>query len=408
MPGIDVLAVQDFAMLRQQRAGLLTHSAAVNRAGEPTWSVLYRAADVNLVALFAPENGFDGRAPSSTGFTDTIHRPTGLPLHSLHARPPTNEMLAGIDVMVVDLQDIGTRSYTFAAAMRDAMEACFQQGKTVVVLDRPNPLGGLKVDGPPVDPEWRSYVSALPVPYVHGLTMGELARLALDTEGLLDLTEDQRRDAHLIVVPMRGWRRDMRWTDTGLAWRQTSPYVADFAAVEGYPITGLGCILGGFTHGVGKEHPFRGLAFPGITADVLISNLQALRISGLGFRKVEPIDDQGRKREGVLIDITDWDALRPTELSLHLMRLACQWNDTNPFARATQSEQQRFNRHVGSTRWWNALVREGRRVDVSDFVNEWSREAAEFQQRTRRLWLYPAPDHQAGVPGSELVASTPR
>ncbi|RME70413.1 MAG: DUF1343 domain-containing protein, partial [Verrucomicrobia bacterium] len=296
MPGIDVLAEQGFAVLRGKRVGLLTHDAAVTRAGEPTWSVFFRAPEVNLVALFAAEHGIDGRAPASAVIDDQTHGPTGLPVYSLYGRTraPPAARLALIDVLVVDLQDIGSRSYTFVSAMREALRAAFSNGVEVVVLDRPNPLGGRKVDGPIVERELRSYVGAFTVPYVHGLTMGELARMAVHDPDLLDLDEEVLARARLTVVPMRGWVRSMRWPDTGLVWRPTSPYIQDFAAVEGYPMTGLGCMLGGWSHGVGREHPFRGLHFPGKSALEIVKAINALGIQGLEMKRIELTNGDGK------------------------------------------------------------------------------------------------------------------
>ncbi len=391
MLGIDVLDAQHFAALAGKRVGLLSHAAAVNRAGEPTWSVLYRAPEVNLVALFGAEHGFDGTLPASVIIPDSVHRPTGLPLYSLYGRTrrPTKAMLQKIDVLVIDLQDIGSRSYTFVSAMCEALEACVIAGVEVVVLDRPNPLGGRKVDGPPIDPEWRSYVGELPVPYVHGLTIGELARLALATPGALNLDDKQRADARLTVVPMRGWNRAMRWPDTGLKWRATSYYISDFDAVEGYAMLGLGCQLGAWRHGVGQDHPFRGLYYPHKHAGELARDLNALRLPGIGFHKVDVVNDTGKKLHGVLVDITDWDALRPTEISFHLMRLACAWSGSNPFRAASKSEMQSFNRHTGSEAFWQAITRDGAHVDVAAFVARWTRQAQAFREFSRRFWLYP-------------------
>jgi uncharacterized protein YbbC (DUF1343 family) len=393
MLGIDVLAEQGFAVLAGQRVGLLTHDAARTRGGEPTWSVLHRAPEVRLVALFAAEHGLDGKAPASAIIKDHTHVPTGLPVYSLYgnARRPTARLLAQIDVMVIDLQDIGSRSYTFVSAMREALEASLLAGISVVVLDRPNPLGGMKVDGPGVDPDLRSYVGAFPVPYVHGLTMGELARFAFAHESVLKLDEAQRVAARLTVVPMRGWRRDMRWADTGLEWHATSPYIQNVDAAEGYPMTGLGCILGGWAHGVGRDQPFRGLSFRGRTADALAKELNALGIPGVAFRKIDVVGRDGKTLHGTVVDVTDWDALRPTELNFHLMRLACAWNPQNPFRAATKTEEQIFNRHVGSHAWWQALRRDGAKVDVRAFVDRWAAEATAFRERTTPIRIYPDP-----------------
>ncbi|MGH8021149.1 MAG: DUF1343 domain-containing protein, partial [Opitutaceae bacterium] len=377
MLGVDVLASQRFAAIAGKRVALLTHDAARNRSGEPTWSVLYRAPEVDLVALLVAEHGLDGKAPASAIIRGDTHSRTGLPVYSLYGdtRRPTSRLLKQFDTLVIDLQDIGTRSYTFISAMREALEACVLAGVEVVVLDRPNPLGGVKVSGPGVDEEWRSYVGSFPVPYVHGLTIGELARLALRSENVLELDEDQRASARVVIVPMRGWKRAMRWADTGLRWQPTSPYIQDVDTVEGYPMTGLGCILGGWTHGVGRDRPFRGLAFRGKPADQLVKELSALDIPGLGFRKVEVAGANGKKLHGTVVDITDWDAVRLTGLSFHMMRLACVWSGGNPFRSASKVEEQIFNRHVGSSAWWRALRRDGARVDVRAFVDAWEAEA---------------------------------
>ena len=391
MTGLDVLEAQGFRAIAGRRVGLLTHAAACNRAGEPAWDVVARAPGTALVMLFAAEHGLDGKTPASAVIVDQARGPGGVPVYSLYgkSRRPTSQLLKQIEVLVIDLQDIGSRSYTFISAMREALEACFNAGIEVVVLDRPNPLGGMKVDGPNVDPEWRSYVGAFPIPYVHGMTMGELARFALGTPGVLKIDDKVRAAAHLTVVPMRGWKRSMRWPDTGLAWRQTSPYIRDFAAVEGYAITGLGCLVGDWAHGVGRDDPFRGLHFPGRTADELVRDLTALGVRGLAFRKVERLNAAGKKTQGVIVDIADWDALRPTELSFHMMRLACAWGRKNPFTNATPQEKQIFIRHVGSAAWWHALVREGARVDVAGQVGTWEAAAREFREQSRAFRMYP-------------------
>ena len=174
-------------------------------------------------------------------------------------------MLVGLDALIIDLQDVGVRSYTYVSCMRYAMEACFENGVEVVILDRPNPLGGLKVDGPPLDREWRSYVGAFHVPYVHGLTIAELARIAKNTPGWMETPEQIRKNGKLTVIPMRGWRRNMLWTKTGLRWVPTSPYIPDLSAVLGYAMTGLGAQEGGFSHGIGTPYPFRLLRYKGLS-----------------------------------------------------------------------------------------------------------------------------------------------
>jgi uncharacterized protein YbbC (DUF1343 family) len=391
MLGIDVLESDGFAAIKGKRIGLLTHAAGINRRGVSTIEVLRHAPGVKLVALFAPEHGLYGLEDAGKNLPDTVDKHSGLPVHSLHGktRKPTREMLKGINAVVIDLQDIGVRSYTYASAMRYALEGCFENNVEVVVLDRPNPLGGLKVDGPSVDADLVSYVGAFRVPYIHGLTIGELARMAAAAPGVLFVPESVRLRGHLTVVPMRGWCRSMRWPDTGLAFTPTSPLVQDYASVVGCAMTGLGCEIGGFSHGVGRSFPFRGLAYKGRTVEQLQTELEALRLPGLAYAKVTAADASGKPVMGVYVEVTDWDAWRPADLSFCLMRLACKWSPSNPFANAPADRISLFNKLVGSHAWWSALRRDGARVDVEGFLADWRQRALVYQQQVRRYWLYP-------------------
>ncbi|MFI5336019.1 MAG: DUF1343 domain-containing protein [Opitutales bacterium] len=390
MLGIDVLEAEGFAAIAGKKIGLLTHPAGVNRRGERTIDVLHRARNARLMALFAPEHGLDGLAKAGDNFADTTDPRTGLPVYSLHGkhRKPTKEMLQGLDALVIDLQDIGSRSYTFISCLRWTMEACFEHGVEVIVLDRPNPLGGLKVDGPPLDPEWVSYVGAFRVPYVHGLTMGELAQMAKEAPGVLAVNEKVRARGKLTVIPMRGWTRRMRWPDTGLRWVPTSPYVPDYNAAVGYAMVGLGTEIGGWTWGVGTFYPFRGLGYPKRTADQIIAELGQYHIPGIRLEKTQGVGRDGKVIGGVYVEITDWEALRPTELSFYMMKTAAKWSTANPFSFAPPDRQNMFNKLVGSTAWWKALTTQGGRVDVATFIRNWSERAAIYQQQSRRYWLY--------------------
>lgn len=390
MLGIDVLTADNFAAVRGKRIALLTHPAGVNRVGRSTIDILHKAPGVKLAALFAPEHALSGQVKASVNFGDEIHTPTGLPVYSLHGanRKPTAKQLKGIDALVIDLQDIGVRSYTFNVAMRYAMDSCFLHGVEVIVLDRPNPLGGLKVDGPHLDREWMSGVGAFRIPYVHGLTIGELARIAASAPGVLDVPESVRAKGRLTVIPMRGWRRSMRWPETGLKFVPTSPLVQDFPAVVGYAMTGLGCEYSGFKHGAGREFPFRAISFKGKTPAQLKADLERLAIPGLAYRLVTVNDAAGKPVSSLYIEVADWNAWRPTQLSFELMRLACVYDSPNPFTRLSPKEIRSFNIHVGSTAWWTALLRDGARVNLDAFETDWARRCAIYQQLTRRYWLY--------------------
>jgi uncharacterized protein YbbC (DUF1343 family) len=350
--------------------------------------VLRRAPNVRLTALFGPEHGIYGDEAASVPVDDRVDPRTGLPVFSLYGkyRRPTPEMLARIDTLVIDLQDIGVRSYTYVSCMRYAMEACFEAGVEVVVLDRPNPLGGLKADGPLLDRRWRSYVGAFHVPYVHGLTIGELARIAKNNPGWLEVPDEVRRRGVLRVVPMRGWSRSMLWPATGLRWIPTSPNIPDLSAVLGYAMTGLGAQEGGFSHGIGTPYPFRLLRYRGRSAMQVRDALNARDIPGLAFRVVRTRSKAGAPVEGVFVAVRDWERLRPTELSFHMMQLSAAWADANPFA--TPQNADLFNKHTGSSAWWNEISGRGAAARVDAFVRAWERQAAEFHRRTRPYWLY--------------------
>jgi len=399
MLGIDALEADGFAAVRGKRLGLLTHPAGVNRNGVSTIDVLRRAPGVKLVALYAGEHGVYGALPAEKKYPDQIDPRTGLMVYSLYSGvaykgksfKASPAQLKDIDALVVDLQDIGTRSYTFTSAMKLALEACFENGKELIVLDRPNPLGGLKVDGPLLDAKWMSYVGAFRVPYVHGLTMGELARLARDAQapGGIDVTPAQRAAGKLTVIPMRGWTRSMRWPETGLTWVPTSGGIQDYAAVIGYPMTGLGTYLGGFRSGVGSEHIFRGVSHKTTPREALEKELRALPLAGVQFRTISvPNTKTGKPAVGLYTEIADFDAWQPTELGFQLMRLACKLEPKNPFAAAKPGEVNGFIRHLGSEAFVRALQRDGVRIDLDFWFKQWREQARIYQEQSKRYWLY--------------------
>jgi uncharacterized protein YbbC (DUF1343 family) len=409
MLGIDVLEAEGFKAVAGKKIGLLTHPAGVNRRGESTVDVLRRAPGVKLVALFAPEHGIDGTVKAGKTFNNSVDPRTGLPVYALYGeqgRDKTAAMLKGLDALVIDLQDIGSRSYTFIVIMRRAMEACFNHGVEVIVLDRPNPLGGLKVDGPPLDLGNWSGVGAYPrMPYVHGLTIGEIALLAkngsvtiatLPASSGMALSEATRAKGKLTVIPMRGWTRNMRWPDTELKWVPTSPFVPTFEAAAGYAMVGLGTQNTEWKFS--KEFPFRSIGFPKKTPDEIIKAMEAYRIPGLGFVKLPGRDADGKPTTLVYVEVRDWDAWHPTELSFYMHKQAARWSRLNPFAALTTDEQRTFRIHVGSTDWLTALRRDGGRIDVAAFLKKWNDQATVYRELTKKFWLYPWADPAPGTP----------
>ncbi len=405
--GIDVLEADKFAAIAGKKIGLLTHPAGVNRRGESTVDVLRRAPNAKLIALFGPEHGIYGVEKASENIADTIDQRTGLPAYSLYGKNnrPTKAQLKGLDALVVDLQDIGVRSYTFNVVMRYAMEACFENDVEVIVLDRPNPLGGLKVDGPPLDQENMSGVGAYPrMPYVHGLTIGEIARMAKGGSRVISgmaLTEKIREKGKLTVIPMRGWNRAMRWPDTELKWVATSPNIPSFESVMGYAMVGLGARpMSDWTWGIGRDFPFRGIGFPKKTPDEIIAAMDAYQIPGIKLAKQTGFDRDGKAITGVYVQVADWEAWHPTELAFYMHKQAAKWSRLNPFAVFTTAEQSTFKKHVGSNAWYAALSREGSKVNVPSFLQNWQARAKVYQDETRKFWLYPWAEPSPAAPAA--------
>jgi uncharacterized protein YbbC (DUF1343 family) len=230
------------------------------------------------VALYTPEHGLDGTEKAGRYVRSRKDPLTGLIAHSLYGptRKPTAEMLRGIDVLVYDMQDIGCRSYTYISTMGRCMEAAAENHVDFLVLDRPNPLGGLRVEGPSVEPRWVSFVGQFPVPYVHGMTCGELARM-INAKGWI------AGRCNLTVTPMRGWSREETWRGTGLRWIPTSPNIPRADSPAYYVATGLIGELHGPETGAGGPHPFEILAARGINADTFTSYMRGQDFEGVTF-----------------------------------------------------------------------------------------------------------------------------
>ena len=366
----------------------MTHPAGVNRQGIATVDILCRSRYVNVVALFGPEHGIYGNEKANQPIDNRIDTKTNLPVYSLYGRyrKPQPEMLANIDTLVIDLQDIGVRSYTYVSCMLYAMEACFENNVEVVVLDRPNPLGGNKIDGPLLDEEWKSYVGAFPVPYVHGLTIGELAILAKSMPDWMAVSRNIRNQGRLKVIPMRGWKRSMLWPETGLQWIATSPYIPSFSSVLGYAMTGLGAQEGHFSPGIGTPYPFRLLTHKQLSSDALIKRLQALDIAGLDYKIIRTRNAKGDPVSGVYVGVTNWRRLKPTELSFYMMLITIDLERPNPFRTTTRSDL--FNKHVGKTQWWSELIQNKRKPRIQYFMNLWKQEQQSYKKKIENYLIY--------------------
>jgi uncharacterized protein YbbC (DUF1343 family) len=307
LSGLDVLSTRLRALLGGQRVGLLCHQASVTTTLAHASQVIRQMPRVRLVRLFAPEHGLGGSAQDHAPIRPGRDVSTGLPVASLYGARlgPDARSLRGIDALVVDLQDVGARYYTFVWTMALAMAACARADVRVVVLDRPNPLGGERLEGNMPEPAWQSFVGVHPLPVRHGMTIGELAGY---------LNEAHALGADLTVVPMTGWRRSMDWADTGLPWVAPSPNMPtpDTAAV--YP---GGCLIEGtnLSEGRGTTRPFELCGAPFLDGPALALRLERRGLAGARFRAVtfEPTFHKwaGRRCGGVQVHVTDARRFRP-------------------------------------------------------------------------------------------------
>jgi uncharacterized protein YbbC (DUF1343 family) len=313
--GIEVLRNQQFRLLQGKRVGLITNPTGVDSKLKSTIDILFEAPQVQLVALFGPEHGVRGDVHAGDKVDNRTDPRTGLPVYSLYGatRKPTAEMLKGIDVLVYDIQDNGCRSFTYISTMGLAMEAAAEHNIEFVVLDRPNPLGGLKIEGNLAEEGFISFVSQFKIPYLYGLTCGELAMM-LNSEKML------KASCKLTVVPMKGWKRRMTWEDTRLEWVVASPHIPHKHSSYFYPVTGILGELGYVSIGVGYTLPFEIVGAPWINAEKLSENLNALKLEGVTFRPIHFKPFYATFKDefcgGVQIHLTDYRKVRLTESSV--------------------------------------------------------------------------------------------
>src|SRR5713101_2715387 len=334
--GIDTLAHNDYAILAGKRVGLITNQTGVDSNGTRTRVLLRKHC--NLVALYTPEHGLDGTEKAGHYVKSRRDRMTGLIAHSLYGptRKPTPAMLHGVDVLVFDIQDIGCRGYTYISTMGRCMEAAGENHIPFVVLDRPNPLGGNRIEGPSVEPRWISFVGQFPIPYVHGMTVGELAKMVND-KGWIAVRCD------LTVVPMRGWARNYIWANTGLRWIPTSPNIPRGTSPLYYVATGMVGELSGAECGVGSAAPFESISAKFLDAASFTRYLRSLEMPGVYFREF-----RGGRRQGSALTIEPLAATNLTGLGIYLLSAMNRLARPDLFRRTSASKLNIFFKVYGS------------------------------------------------------------
>jgi len=392
-PGIEVLESRGFEGLKGKRVGLVTNPSGVDRNLRSTIDILHDAKDVELVALFGPEHGVRGDAYAGDKVSDDVDPVTGVKVFSIYGkyREPSQEMLDAIDVMVYDIQDVGTRSYTFISTLGLVMRACAKKGIEVMVLDRPNPLGGLKVEGCCVEPGYYSFVSEFEIPYIYGLTVGELA-IMINEEGLNrgEKGYEPALKCKLSVIPMDGWRRKMSYIETGLPWVLPSPNIPYPQSAVNYPSSGITGEFNNYLNiGIGYTLPFETFAAEWIDAEALKKELDSYHLPGIAFRIIhyKPIagSSKGKLLHGVQFYYTDYEAADITLTQFYVMQAVNRlYPEHNPFE-MSKDRIGMFDKVCGTD-----YVRRNfsKRMEVSDIIDYWNKDVKKFKTLSKKYYIY--------------------
>lgn len=359
-----------------KRVGLITNSTGMNSNFASTVDVLY--AKTNLVALFSPEHGIRGAAKAGDAVNTTLDMKTQLPIYSLYGatKKPTAEMLADIDVLAFDIQDVGARSYTYIYTMAYAMQACKELGKTMIIFDRPNPIGGVQVEGNLIKPGFESFIGMYPIPIRHGMTVGELARV-FNTEFNIG--------CDLVVIEMTGWKREMHFAETHLPWVMTSPNIPTPDTALLYPSTG---IFGGtnISEGVGTTRPFEFVGAPWLNADELAEKMTALQLPGVIFRPAYFTPSFGLYQDevcaGVQLHIIAPKDFQAVKTGISLLYMIKELSGDKFSFKRKQNNESSIDLVTGDDH-----VRKGTYA-LTELLNLWEQDANQFKEMSKKYYLY--------------------
>lgn len=377
LPGVEVLLEDQKDLLKGKKVGLITNPTGIDSKLTSIVDLLHNDPDIELTALFGPEHGVRGDAQAGSYVESYIDEKTGLTVYSLYGqtKKPTPEMLENVEVLVFDIQDVGTRYYTYIYTMAYAMEAAKENNIPIVVLDRPNPQGGLSVDGPVLEPEVASFVGLYPIPTKHGMTVGELASF---------FNEEFEIGADLTVVKMKGWKRSMDYDDTGLPFVLPSPNMPTVSTTFAYPATGL--VEGtNLSEGRGTTKPFELIGAPFINSTDLAAELNSLSLPGVKFRAASftPTFSKhaGKLSHGVEVYVTDREEFEAIPTGLHIIKTV---HDMYPNDFQFLSNNF-FDKLIGNT-WVRPMILEG--ASVTAIMNKYKKEQDEFKKVRKEYLIY--------------------
>lgn len=407
--GIDELEKTNFAVLQGKRVGLVTNPSGADSKGRSAITVLYHAPGVKLVKLFGPEHGIDGKTEAGKAVSNGRDAATGLPVYALYNTPganhrhPTPEMFSGLDAVVYDVQDLGNRSYTFISTLGYVMDEAARDNIEVIVLDRPNPLGGIRIEGPRLEPPIQSFVGLYDIPYIYGLTPGELAQW-INAKYL-------PKPCKLTIVTMKGWSRNMVWEDTGLHWIPTSPNIPTIGAARGYTATGfLGEI--GIESGIGSPVPFQIVAGSGWDGKDIARRFNALHIPGVHASPYSYHTTKGKwagaAYSGAFLQIDPRNSGNLTAISFQAIDIL---KDTvrhfTPFGHTIADQREMFDKVTGTTSLRRGIA-SGRSIDA--MIRSWDSGVTRWANERTPYLLYsksPATSPPSPVISMEAAAMAP-
>lgn len=379
--GLEVFLAKYTKIVKGKRVGLVTNPTGVNSRLTATVDIFKADPRINLVALFAPEHGIRGNVDAGENVPGGIDPKTKLPVYTLYGpqgHKPTKEALSRIDVLVFDIQDVGSRAYTYIWHMAECMSAAAENGKTIIVLDNPNPLGANVVDGPVTESKYLSFIGLYPIPRVYGMTMGELARY---------LNREEKINCRLYVVPMLNYKRGMSWEQTGLPWVPTSPHIPSPESACCFAATGTIGEVGAFNIGIGYTLPFQTVAAPWIDAEFSAAKLNSLKLPGVRFRPIYYTPKYaaytGKSIRGVQIHVTNPAIFKPTTTEVailcHMRRYYSKYWNWKP------ENAKKFDKAMGtaSVRW---MILSGK--NYQQIARTWQPKINEFLRKRRKYLIY--------------------
>ncbi len=388
-PGVEVLRDSGFKGLQGKRVGLITNPTGVDNNLKSTVDILNEAPGVKLVGLYAPEHGVRGDVHAGDKVDNFVDPATGVTVYSIYGknRKPTPEMLKDVDVLIYDIQDNGCRSFTFISTMGLAMEACAELGKEFMVLDRPNPVGGNKVEGNLAEKDCISFVSQFPIPYLYGLTPGELATY-LNEEGLIG----DGKKVNLTVVPMDGYKRDMDFRDTEMPWVLPSPHIPNPEAAVYYPVSGILGELGYMSIGVGYTEPFKLFCAEWINAEDLAKRMNALNLPGMMFRPIhiKPFYSvgQGKNLQGVEVFVTDKEKAPLSLTQFYVMQELADMYPEKAVFKEGNADPKRFSMFDKVSGSKQIRERFSKNHKVADIIDYWNKDSEAFKASSAKYHIY--------------------